>query len=56
MAQVPPFHSTKPATRQVYHNNSSCTEGNNIEPRYLARGSDGRPLCERCRQVGSSAR
>lgn len=48
MAVVSTFHSLKPATRQVYHNNSSCTEGNNIERRYLAQGSGGRRLCEHC--------
>lgn len=48
MAITPPFHSTKPALRQVYHNNTLCTEGNNIERYYLARGTDGRRLCEHC--------
>ena len=47
MAKVPPYHSTRPG-ETVHHNNNSCTEGNNIEKKYLAQGTGGRPLCSRC--------
>jgi hypothetical protein len=51
MAKVAPFHSSKQSDKKVYHNNSSCTEGNNIEKHYLKPGTDGRPLCERCAKL-----
>jgi hypothetical protein len=43
-----PFHSARPGDKQVYHDNTSCTEGNNIEDRYKRQGTAGRPLCQRC--------
>ncbi len=51
MAKVAPFHSVKPNAPNVYHNNSRCTEGNNIEPRNLRLGSAGRPLCAHCARL-----
>lgn len=51
MAKVAPFHSTKPNSSNVYHDNSSCTEGNNIEPKYKAQGTAGRPKCEHCKRL-----
>ena len=35
----------------VYHNNTSCTEGNNIEPRNRRQGSGGKTLCDRCKEL-----
>lgn len=59
MATVAPFHSIAPAygtgllgmARAVHHNNTDCTEGNNIEPQYLAPGTGGRPLCAHCARL-----
>jgi hypothetical protein len=48
MPIVPAFHSVKPNTSNVHHNNSKCTEGNNIEKHYLRSGTAGRPLCAHC--------
>lgn len=44
------YHSSN--TKEVYHNNTKCTEGNNIEKRYytLGKGS-GRTLCKRCKDL-----
>jgi len=50
MPMVLPFHSENPnalrglidMARAVYHNNSACTEGNNIEYQYLRAGTGGR--------------
>lgn len=42
MAKTQPFHSIK---QDVYHNNTSCTEGNNIEKENLRQGTGGKPLC-----------
>ena len=51
MAKVPPFHSSLPQHRNVYHDDNQCTEGNNIEPRYRRPGTDGRPKCEHCKRL-----
>jgi len=51
MAKVAPFHSAKPNTRNVYHDNDRCTEGNNIERQYLRSGTAGRPKCEHCQRL-----
>lgn len=48
MAKVFPFYS---ALRTVHHNNSACTEGNNIEQMYLRYGTGGRPLCDHCSRL-----
>lgn len=37
--------------REVYHNNRSCTEGNNIEAWYLHPGTGGKRLCRRCKKL-----
>lgn len=52
--KVSPFHTSQPARppkRDVYHNNTSCTEGNNIERQYRRDGTAGRPLCDRCENL-----
>lgn len=51
MAKVPAFHSTKQTDRPVYHDNSACTEGNNIERHYKAFGTGGRRQCEHCARL-----
>jgi len=51
MAKTTPFHSVKPNTRNVYHDNTACTEGNNIEKQYLRTGTGGRRLCEHCARL-----
>ena len=51
MAKVAPFHSVKPNTSNVYHDNSSCTEGNNIETVNKKAGTDGRPKCAHCAKL-----
>jgi hypothetical protein len=50
MSKVAPFHSTRPG-ETVYHDNNACTEGNNIEAKYLAQGAAGRPLCAHCARL-----
>jgi hypothetical protein len=46
-----PWHSVKPSDPQVYHNNTLCTEGNNIERQNRRSGTDGRPLCRHCARI-----
>ncbi len=55
MPKVAAFHSTKPGTT-VHHNNSTCTEGNNIERHYLASGTGGHPLCQHCSRLNSQGK
>jgi hypothetical protein len=45
MPQTSPWHSIK---QKVHHNNTSCTEGNNIEPENRRNGTGGKPLCDHC--------
>lgn len=49
MAKVSAFHSVK---QNVHHNNSSCTEGNNIEKENKREGTGGKPLCKHCADLG----
>ena len=48
MAKVSPFHSVK---QNVHHNETRCTEGNNIEPVNLRKGTGGKPLCLHCKAI-----
>lgn len=51
MTKVSPWHSVLETDRQVYHDNTACTEGNNIEAKYRRPGTDGRPRCKRCSEL-----
>lgn len=42
--------------RPVYHNNTACTEGNNIERRNLRSGTGGKPLCRKCVLLNAQGR
>ena len=48
MAKTSAFHSVK---QSVHHNNTSCTEGNNIEKENLRQGTGGKPHCSRCSKL-----
>jgi len=43
-----PWYSVKPYDPHVYHNNTLCKTGNNIEKENRREGTDGRPLCKEC--------
>lgn len=49
MPYAPPVYST--LLRDVHHNNSLCTERNNIESRYLGHGTGSLPLCSHCARL-----
>jgi hypothetical protein len=49
--KVPAFHSKLTAHRVVYHDESACTEGDNIEPYNRVSGTGGRPKCDHCRRI-----
>ena len=42
-----------PTGDAVYHNNTNCTEGNNIEKYYLAPGTGGKRLCSHCAHLNA---
>ena len=48
MAKTSPFHGEN---RPVHHNNTSCTEGNNIESKNRKSGTGGKPLCSHCARL-----
>jgi len=50
MAKINPFHSKLPGT-SVYHDNNSCTEGNNIEAVNRKPGTGGHPKCAHCKRL-----
>lgn len=49
MPKASPWHSIK---QDVHHDNTACTEGNNIEPQYRRSGTGGKPLCQHCARLG----
>lgn len=49
MAKVAPFHSKLESDRKVYHDDDTCTEGNNIEKYNRVPGTGGRPRCLNCK-------
>jgi hypothetical protein len=48
-----PWHSIK---QNRHHNNTRCTEGNNIEPYYRRPGTGGKPLCAHCHRLNLQGR
>ena len=50
--KVQPFHSKRESDRKVYHDDTRCTEGNNIESYNRVPGTGGRPKCEHCKRLG----
>jgi hypothetical protein len=51
MSKTTPWHSTRPDDNKVHHDETRCTEGNNIEDRYRESGTGGYPKCARCREI-----
>jgi hypothetical protein len=49
--KAPPWHSKLETDRKVYHDETRCTEGNNIEARNRVAGTGGRPKCNRCVEI-----
>lgn len=47
MPRTLPVYSAKLGTR-VHHNNSRCTERNNIESYNVRQGTGGLPVCQHC--------
>jgi len=55
MPKVNPFHS-KQAGTEVHHNNSKCTEGNNIETYNKTSGTGGLRLCSNCKDLNAAGK
>ncbi|HEY9297676.1 MAG TPA: hypothetical protein VIQ31_15185 [Phormidium sp.] len=56
MAIVSPWHSIKEGTKKVFHNNTECTKGDDIEKKYRKQGEGiGRELCEYCSNLEKKA-
>jgi hypothetical protein len=55
MPKVAPFHSSRIGETK-HHDNSACTEGNNIERYYLVAGTGGKPLCDHCQRLASEGK
>lgn len=46
--RVSPWHSVKPYAPQVYHDETQCNTGNNIEAENRRSGTGNRPRCNEC--------
>jgi hypothetical protein len=55
MPRTQPWHSTR-LGETVHHDNTACTEGNNIEKYYFAWGTGNRPLCKHCERLDQAGR
>ena len=51
MSKVSPWHSVKDSDPKVYHDNTDCNTGNNIESENRRAGTDGRPKCKECKRL-----
>jgi hypothetical protein len=49
MAKTSPWYSTK--TKDVYHDETKCNTGNNIEQENVAKGTGGLPKCTECKRI-----
>jgi hypothetical protein len=55
MPRKSPWYSAKSGT-EVYHNNSACTEGNNIERENVRQGTGGKSLCSSCKRLNAEGK
>lgn len=51
MGKVSPWHSKLKVEPLVYHDERTCTVGNNIESYNRVPGTGGRRKCSRCREI-----
>ena len=60
MPNVPSFHSlneaNKPIPRRIYHNNSACPLGRDIEDEERRKGTGNYRLCDDCEQLNRLGR
>lgn len=47
-----PWHSERHGVKgNCYHDDTRCTEGNNIEKQYRKPGTGGLPKCKHCKEL-----
>lgn len=51
MSKVPAWHSIRHSDPEVYHDNTKCTEGNNIEVYNRVPGTGNRDKCDHCKRL-----
>lgn len=55
MAKVPAYHTSTDENsngqRNVYHNDSNCSDGKRIKPENKVLGTGNRPLCDECKSL-----
>jgi len=55
VAKVAPYHTVLPARppeHDVYHDHDDCPDGRRIESQNWRSGTDNRPRCEECQDLG----
>lgn len=53
MSKTSPWHSVK---QSVYHDNTNCNTGNNIEKENLRQGTGGKPKCKECSDLDAKGK
>jgi hypothetical protein len=53
MPKKSPWHSVK---QDIYHNNSNCNTGNNIERENRREGDGGKKLCKECADLNAQGK
>lgn len=53
MTKTSPWHAKD---SDVYHNNTKCTEGNNIERGNKVSGTGGKSLCSHCARLNAEGK
>ena len=53
MPRTFPWHSKKSG---VYHNNSACRTGKEVDPDDLQQGTGGKALCQECAELNRQGR
>jgi hypothetical protein len=56
MPKKSPWYSVKLSDPRVYHDNSNCDTGNNIEKENVRQGTDNRPLCKDCKGLAEKGK
>lgn len=56
MSKTSPWHSAKESDPKVYHDNTNCKTGNNIEKENIRQGTGGRPLCKECAELNAKGK
>jgi hypothetical protein len=50
------YHTTSEEAVPRYHNRPNCEDGSQIKEESIRAGTDGRPLCDKCRAAEKSTK